>query len=765
MQDKSQLDLIISLFSNGKVQEALDQIDPLIKDNPNDAVLFNIRGACYAHIGEPIMAIKQYEKAIEMDSNYSEAYNNLGITLQELDEPEKALENFEKAFSLKPEKIEIINIISNILEQINTPRISIDYYEKLLKSMPDLSALHFNLGIAYQELNNTEEAINSYKKTLEIEPEFVNAHLNLGLIFESSDQPNEALKHFEKAVEIEPDDPNLLNNLAISLKSLGQIDKSINNFKKAIKLAPDYVPTYFNLGVALRDLNQIESAIVNFEKVNELEPNNGESYSHLGCLYFENKRHNKAQLNFDKAFSIDPNIELLIGNRLYNKMQLAIWDDFEEDLEILVKKINSNENVITPFALMALFDDPQIQNIATKNYANLNFSQSKSFFPINPYSNHEKIRIGYFSADFHNHPTMHLMAELFELHDKNKFEIFAFSFGPDLQDDWRKRVSLSFDKFIDVRSKSDLEISTLSREMEIDIAVNLGGYTQSSRTNVFANFAAPVQVNFLGFPGTMGVDYIHYIIADHSTIPKDNESYFAERIVYMPDTYQVNMSNRDISNKALSRTELGLPEEGFIFSCFNNIHKITPETFYSWVRILKSVEGSVLWLYANNKNVISNILIIASSFGIDSNRIIFAKHVPVEDHLNRIGKADLFLDTLPYNAHTTASEALRMGVPVITLIGKSFASRVAASLLNAVEMPELITNTREQYESLAIELALDSEKFTDLRNKLINNLPKTALLNCQTFTNNLELAFDKMHQRSQSGLKPDHIVVHDLMDT
>ena len=630
--------------------------------------------------------------------------------------------------------------------------------------MPDLSALHFNLGIAYQELNNTEEAINSYKKTLEIEPEVVKAHLNLGLIFESSDQPNEALQHFKKANEIEPENPNFLNNLAISLKSLGQEDESIKNFKKAIKLAPDYVPTYFNLGVTLRDLKQIESAIVNFEKVNELEPNNGESYSHLGCLYFENKRHNKAQLNFDKAFSIDPNIELLIGNRLYNKMQLAIWDDFEEDLEILVKKINSNENVITPFALMALFDDPQIQNIATKNYANLNFSQSKSFFPINPYSNHEKIRIGYFSADFHNHPTMHLMAELFENHDKSKFELIAFSFGPNLQDDWRKKVSLNFDKFIDVSLKSDTEISTLSREMEIDIAVNLGGYTQSSRTNVFANFAAPVQVNFLGFPGTMGDNYIDYIIADQTLIPSENQKYFSEKIVYMPDSYQVNMSKREVSNKPLSRNDLELPEEGFIFTCFNSNHKITPTPFRSWMRILKVVKGSVLWLYANNEDVISNILNTASSFGIAENRIIFAKNIPVEDHLNRISKAGLFLDTLPYNAHTTASEALRMGVPVLTLIGNAFASRVAASLLNSVNMPELITTSQAQYESLAIELALNSEKLDGIKKKLIKNVETSPLFDSETFTNNLELAFEEMYRRNKSQLKPEDFFVKDLMN-
>lgn len=444
-------------------------------------------------------------------------------------------------------------------------------------------------------------------------------------------------------------------------------------------------------------------------------------------------------------------------------MKLCHWDNFEENVKILASKIKNNENVITPFALMAMVDDPQIQKIATQQYVNFNFPQSKSFLPINPYSNHEKIRIGYFSADFHNHPTMHLMTELFELHDKNRFEIFAFSFGPDLHDDWRKKVFLSFDKFIDVRSKSDTQISTLSREMEIDIAVNLGGYTQSSRTNVFANFAAPVQVNFLGFPGTMGADYIDYIIADQTIIPSENKKYFSEKIVYMPDTYQVNMSKRDISNQPLSRHNLGLPEQGFIFCCFNGNHKITPACFGSWMRILKAVPGSVLWLYANNEDVISNILNTASRFGISENRIIFANNVPVEDHLNRISQADLFLDTLPYNAHTTSSDALRMGVPVLTLIGNSFASRVAASLLNSVNMPELITTSQDAYESLAIELALNSEKLDGIKKKLIGNLPTSALFNSRAFTKYLELAFEEMYRRHRSKLKPEDFFVKDLM--
>ena len=762
MDDKNQIDMILSLFTNGKSQEAIDELEPLIKNKPDDAVLFNISGACYAQLGEPIIAMRKYDKAIELNPKYSEAYNNLGITLQELGEPEQALENFEKAFSLKPEKVEIINVIISILNEVNDPKISVDYYQKIIKNSPEQHLVHFNLGTVYQNMGRIDDAINSYKQTIKLQPEFSEAFLNLGIIFEETDKLDEALKNLERANEIDPDNPLILNNLGITLEGLDRKEDAIIHFEKAIEIDPDDPAMYYNLGITLRGSNK-DYAIKNFEKAIEIDPKNGELYSQIGALHFQAKHHNKALLNLDKAFSINPDIDFLIGNRLYTKMQLALWNDFQEQVNIISNKIDNNVNAVTPFSLMALIDDPQIQFNATKNYANFNFPRNANSLPIKPYINHKKIRIGYFSADFHNHPTMHLMAELFELHDKEKFEIIAFSFGHNQKDQWRERVLQSFDEFIDVRMKSDSEISSLSREMEIDIAVNLGGYTQDSRTGVFANLAAPIQVNFLGFPGTMAADYIDYIVADHIVIPTENESYFSEKIVYMPETYQINMSKRDVSNKPLSRSDLELPEENFIFSCFNNIHKITPQTFESWMRILKSVDGSVLWLYANNENVSKNILNSASRLGVDKSRIIFAQHVPVEEHLNRIGMADLFLDTLPYNAHTTASEALRMGVPVITLIGNSFASRVAASIVTAVDMPELITHNLDEYESLAIELARNQERFNQIKQKLIENLPTCSLLNSQSFTKNLELAYEEMNAWAVSNQKPENIIVKNLL--
>jgi predicted O-linked N-acetylglucosamine transferase (SPINDLY family) len=351
------------------------------------------------------------------------------------------------------------------------------------------------------------------------------------------------------------------------------------------------------------------------------------------------------------------------------------------------------------------------------------------------------------------------MAEMFECHNKDDFEFIAFSFGPDTQDEWRQRVLLIFDQFLDVRFKSDREIALLARTMKVDIAVDLKGFTQNSRAGIFVARSAPIQVNYLGYPGTMATDYMDYLIADRTLIPDDQQPHYSEKIVYLPNSYQVNVSKRAVSERALTRQELGLPDIGFVFCCFNNNYKITPITFAGWMRILKAVEGSVLWLFEGNSSAAKNLKKEAFKLGINEDRLIFAKHMPVDEHLKRIQVADLFMDTLPYNAHTTTSDALRMGLPVLTCIGQSFASRVAASLLKAVNMPELITTTQEHYEALAIELATHPEKLTLIRAQLVANLATAPLYDTALFTKHLESAYLTMYDRYQNGLAPEHIVV------
>jgi predicted O-linked N-acetylglucosamine transferase (SPINDLY family) len=354
------------------------------------------------------------------------------------------------------------------------------------------------------------------------------------------------------------------------------------------------------------------------------------------------------------------------------------------------------------------------------------------------------------------------MAELFELHDKSKFELIAFSFGPDLKDEMRSRVSQAFNQFIDITTVSDKSVAQLSRELGIDIAVDLKGLTKNSRLGIFSYKAAPIQVSYLGYPGTLGADYIDYLIADKTLIPKKSQEHYSEKIVYLPNSYQVNDRHRVIAPTQFTKQDLGLPRDSFVFCCFNNNYKITPDVFDSWVRILEAVDASVLWLLEDNQTAAANLRKEASLRGLDPARLVFAKHMDLPEHLARHKAADLFLDTLPCSAHTTASDALWAGLPVLTCMGESFASRVAASLLFAIGLPELVTETTNEYEALAIELATNPAKLKAIKDKLESNRLTTPLFNTALFTKHIEVAYTEMYERYQADLLPDHIYIKDL---
>nr|AAR38495.1 TPR repeat protein [uncultured marine bacterium 583] len=688
---QTEINSLIALYSSGQIQEALDSVGALIKEYPNDPLLYNLSGICYKTIGELDEAVKSFEKALAIKPDYTEVNYNLGLTLQDLGQLDAAVKSYEKAIAIKPDYANACN----------------------------------NLGVTLQELGQLDTAVKSYEQAIAIKPDFVEAYYNLG----------------------------------VTLQELGQLDAAVECYKKALAIKPDYAEAHYNLGNALKDLGQLDAAVKSYEQALAIKPEYANAYFNRGHVLKNLKRLDEALVSYESAIAIKPDIDFILGDLLHTKMHLCIWDDLAHRLHELTKKINNSEKVVIPFALLALIDDPEVQKKTAEIYANENYPQSHVLSKIGRYPKHKKIRIGYFSRDFHNHATMHLMAELFECHDKDCFELIAFSFGPDKQDQWRKRVFLCFDQFVDVRLKSDREVSLLARKMEIDIAIDLKGFTRGCRPNIFAEGCAPIQVSYLGYPGTMAANYMDYLIADHTLISEEKQHHYSEKIVYMPNSYQVNVSKRSVSETSLLRYELGLPNTGFIFCCFNNNYKITPSTFTGWMRILKAVEDSVLWLFENNNNTAKNLKKEAIKFGINEDRLVFATHMPVEDHLNRIKQADLFIDTLPYNAHTTASDALRMGIPVLTCIGSSFASRVAASLLNAVNLPELITTTQEQYESFAIELATKPEKLKIIKDKLVDNLPTAPLYDTLLFTRHLESAYLTMYEKYQQGLDPDHIYV------
>ena len=722
---KKQIKVVIDLYSNGQIQEALDSVETLIKDHPKEPLLFNLKGVCYKAIGRLDAAVKNFEMALIIKPDYIEVCFNLGVTLRELGQLNAAVDSYKKALNLKP-----------------------DYTEA-----------HYNLGNTYKELGQLEDAVKSYEKALSFKPDHANVHNNLGNALSDLGQLDDAVESYKKAVAVKPNFADAHNNLGLVFMELGQLDAAVKCYEKALTLKPDYAEVQINLGNALSNLGQLDNAVESYKNAVALKPNYALAHVNLGRLMLRLNRMDEALEFFEHAIVLNPDLDYILGDLLHTKMHLCLWDDLENHLNELTNKVIIGEKVLKPFPLLGLIDNPEIQRKTSEIYSKDKYPQNHLLPKIGHYPKDKKIRIGYFSADFHNHATMHLMAELFECHDKCSFELIAFSFGADNRDKWRQRVVLCFDQFLDVSLKSDQEVLLLARKMKIDIAVDLKGYTQDCRTGIFAMSAAPIQVNYLGYPGTMAADYMDYLVADQTIIPKENQKYYSEKIVYMPHSYQVNTSIIDAPKTLLSRQEIGLPKTGFIFCCFNNNYKITPTTFTGWMRILKAVEDSVLWLFESSNISIKNLKKEAIKFGINENRLVFAKFLPIEEHLTRIQHADLFIDTLPYNAHTTTSDALRMGLPVLTCIGRSFASRVAASLLNAVNLPELITTNQEQYESLAIELATNPEKLKIIKDKLVNNLATAPLYDTPLFTRHLESAYMEMYDRYQNGLEPEHIYV------
>ena len=754
--------LCSTLKELGQLDIAVKSYEQVLAINPDFTEAHNNLGVTLKELGQLDKAVKCFEQALAIKPDYAEAHNNLGNTFKELGQLDKAVKCFEQALAIKPDYAEAHNNHGNVLYDLGQHDTAVKSYEKVLAINPDSADAHNNLGIALKELDQLDAALKSYEKAIVIKPDHVEAHNNLGNILNDLGQLDAAVKSFEKTLAIKPDYAEVHNNLGYTLQELGQIDSAIKCYEKTLAIKPDYAEAHNNLGLALMELNQLDAAIRCYDRALAIKPDFTVVYFNYGILMVRLKRLDEALVSFERALVLNPDLNFLLGHSLHTKMNLCIWDDLPNELNELTIKINNNEKVIEPFSMLALIDDPEIQRKTAEIFANKKYQKSSILPEIGLYPKHKKIRIGYFSSDFREHPVATLTAELYEIHDRNQFEIYAFSFGPDTKDEMNLRIKAGVDHFYDVCKMSHKEVAMLSRSVEIDIAVDLGGFTQHARTGIFAVQAAPIQVNYLGYSSTMGADYMDYLIADRTLIPEEKQHHYSENIAYLPNSFMVNDTKNKVSNRVFTRAEAGLPTYGFIFCCFNNHYKITPSTFIRWMRILSKVDGSILWLPKGNSTSVNNLKKEAKKNSVDENRIIFASRLSLrEDHLNRIQLADLFLDTMPYNAHATTSDALQVGLPVLTCIGNSFASRVAASLINSVNLPELITDNQEQYESLAIQLALNPEKIKTIKEKLNNNLIKSPLYDTPLYTQHLESAYLSMYDRYQHGLEPDHIYVED----
>jgi len=664
-----------------------------------------------------------------------------------------------KILDIEPDNFDALNIIGVINGKENKHAEAINFFKKAQKIRPDNNLVNFNLGKALSGIGNDLDAIKYYKIAIRLDKSHLGSWLNFGKSLHQLEKYDEALSYYDQAIKLKPDYFEAHYNKANTLKTLKRYDEAIIHYSQAIKLKPDYFNAYIERGVLFELVNLKDEALFDYDQAIKLKPDSALSYNNKGNVLRTQSHYDQAIFNYYKALKLEPDYPYIFGMILHMKMFLCNWQNFKVEVENLLLQIYENKKSSFCFLILALIDSPLIHRKSSEIWINDRCPFNFLLGPVLKSKRREKIRIGYYSEDFHEHPVAHLIIELFELHNKDQFELFGFYFGPPDSSKMHKRVLSAFNKFIDVRLKSDKDVALMSREIGIDIAVDLGGFTGLHRPGIFSYRAAPIQVNYLGYPGTMGAKYIDYIIADPTLIPIESEQYYSEKIVYLPNTYQPNDRNRIVAEKVFTKDELGLPKDSFVFCCFNSSFKITPDTFDGWMRILKAVTGSVLWLLEDNPITALNLRKEAQVRGIDSSRLIFANRMFPPEHLARHKVADLFLDTLPYNAHTTASDALWTGLPVLTCMGKSFASRVAASLLNAIELPELITTTQEQYEAKAIELATNPEKLKAIKYKLERNRFTTALFDTPRFTKHIEAAYKQMYEFYQTDLPPNNIYI------
>lgn len=618
----------------------------------------------------------------------------------------------------------------------------------------------FFLNLAHRNIQDgqLDSAERILRQTQKIQSKNSEVSRLFGVISAMKGNYEGALLHFEASLRIDPKNAITHSNKGNALKELNQLELALQSYEKAIALDQKYAEVYNNKGNALFLLDKFEDAIESYEQAIALNPAYADAYNGRGNAFGKKSNLTKAFESCETARGLDFSAPNILASCLSIRIKMCFWKDLRDLVMALYPLGLKQGNKVHPFDFLALLDEPSAIRALTCRYMLDMHPERSDLGAISKKPPHQKIRVGYFSGDFVNHPVSYLIAGVLEEHDHKKYEVFGFSYrrGGEADVGMQARISRACDHFIDVGDKSDREIAALAREMEIDIAIDLGGLTFHNRPGVFAFRTAPIQISYIGYLGTMGAPYYDYLIADSTIIPTSEKESYVEKILYLP-SYQANDSSRQISERTFTREELGLPTKGFIYCCFNNNYKITSSIFDSWVRILLAVEGSILFLYADNEEVKKNLTHEAGVRGISPDRIIYAGRLPRDEYLARYRVADLFLDTSPYNAGTTASDALWVGLPVLTYLGRSFSARMCGSLLNAIGLPELVTSSQQDYEKLAISIGRDPDKILELKNKLAENRLTTQLFNTKLFTQNIELAYTKAYERYQSDLMPDHI--------
>ena len=733
-------------------------------------------------------AAAAFERALELKPNYPEAHFNLGFLLTQEQRLPEAVARYQRTLALRPDFVEAHNALGVVLLTQGETAAAIACFERALALRPGFAKAHCNLGRAFEQQGRLEDAMGEFARALALAPDLAEAHYNVGTVHAAQGRLDTALASFERALASKPDFVDALNSHGVVLRDLKRPADALASFEAALEINPDFADGLSNRGAALRDLQRSAEALVALEAALAIRPDHADAHYNRGIALCDLERPSEALASFDAALAIRPahaDAHYNRGAALRDLTRLAeAIASFEQALALnpdhryafcaaadaalaacdwtktsalagaLEDHAVKRRSIVSPFTLLgygsgsALLLESARGAIADKIGSVTPLARSGTT------GGRDRLRIAYLSADFRQHAVACLIAGLIEGHDRRRFDIFGISLGPDDGSDMRARLAAAFDQFHDVRSKSDLDVASLLRTLEVDIAVDLMGHTRGARPGILAHRPAPIQANYLGYPGTTGADFIDYVMADKIVLPFEQQPFYSERIVHLPHCYQVNDSNRMASERIPTRLEAGLPQEAFVFCCFNNNYKIAPPVFDVWMRLLRAVDGSVLWLLHDNDDAQANLRAAASARGVDPARLVFAGRLDPAEHLARHRVADLFLDTLPYNAHTTGSDALWSALPLLTCRGEGFAAQVGASLLYAAGLPELITHDLPAYEAMALRLAGDQSLLHGFRQRLAQNRSSCALFDTDRSRRHIEAAYATMWDLYRRGESP-----------
>lgn len=747
------------LLGSGRVSEARAACEASLRATPANFDAWLLLGMVAVAERRLAEAQAAFGRAVVLRPNHLEALGNLGAAQLTSGEFAGAAATFRRALARFPRVAALHHNLGRALQHAGDLEGAAASYGRAAALEPARSAAYRDQASALEGLGKLDAALAAGERATALAPNDALAHFNVGVVLERLGRLESAAEAYGKAVALDASHPAALSNFGAVLHRLGHLEAARQCLDRALALRPEFPDAWANRGLVLLDSHEHEQALASFDRALALAPRHAAALNGWASAQTVRKRHEEAAEAFARLLDVAPDFDYALGSMFFARANCCDWRDRAKLVERLRTAVRDCRRASQPFSFLLASDDPGEQRACAELFAAAECPPAPVPVAAPARYGHDRPRIAYLSADWHDHATAYLMAELLERHDRAAFDVTVVSLGPPSVSPMRARLEAAVETFVDWRTESDRTIAERLRALEIDIAVDLKGYTQNARPGILAHRPAPVQVAFLGYPGTTGAPYIDYLIADPELIPSSEQPHYSERVVYLPECYQPNDRARAIAERTPSRAELGLPDDAFVFCSFNDGYKITPDVFAVWLRLLAGTPGSVLWLLEPNAAAVVSLRAAAERGGVAPERLVFAPRLPLAEHLARHRRADLFLDTLPVNAHTTASDALWAGLPLLTCRGRAMAARVAASLLVTVGLPELVTDSLVEYERRALELAADRAVLAALRARLESAREASPLFDAERFRRHLERAFAGMLARHAAGHAPESFAV------